>query len=304
MKLSNVKTVASVALHRTGLKFKKASPEILLGVGVVSIIGGTVMACMATLKADEVLSIHEENMESIAEATEKADDYTEDDRKKDLALVYTQTAVRFTKLYAPAGMLIVGGIGCIMASHGIMKKRNAALTTAYMALDTAFKDYRKRVAKLVGEDEEQKIYLNADDVRKELVPDLETGETQEMTTVEGKHIQFSQYAKCFDEKSCMWKRNANENLRTLHFLQNQMNDMLRINGHVFLNEVYDALDIPRTQEGALVGWVKDPKPGTGDSYIDFGIYNIKSEACRDFVNGYEYSIWLDFNVQGAIYNLI
>lgn len=304
MKLANVKTAASVALHRAGLNIKKASPEILLATGVISIIGGTVLACKATLKAEEVLSEHEHDMESIEKATEVADevDYTPEMRKKDLILVYTQTAFKFTKLYAPAGVLIIGGIACIMASHGIMKKRQAALMTAYTALDTAFKDYRKRVKNLIGDEEEEKLYLNADDVKKELFTNPETGETKEMTTVEGQRVQFSPYAKCFDEKSCMWKRNANTNLTTLLFLQNQMNDLLNIRGHVFLNEVYDALDIPHTQEGALVGWVKGS--GVGDDYIDFGIYNIKSEAARDFVNGYEYSIWLDFNVQGPIYNLI
>ena len=33
---------------------------------------------------------------------------------------------------------------------------------------------------------------------------------------------------------------------------------------------------------------------------DFGIYNLYDEAAKDFVNGYEPSIWLDFNVDGVI----
>lgn len=302
MKLSNIKTGATRLVKMTGLKIKKASPEILLVTGVVSIVGGTVLACKATLKADEILEEHEDRLGSIDCATQFGDDYSDSDRKQDLVITYVQTAGRFMKLYGPSVLLIGGGIGCIMASHGIMRKRNAALMTAYTALDNAFKDYRKRVAKAIGEEEEEKIYLNADSIEKEIFTDEKTGETKEVKTIEGQQITLSKYAKCFDEKSCMWKRNASRNLETLLFIQNHMNDLLRINGHVFLNEVYDELDIPRTQEGALVGWILGSDKG--DDYIDFGIFNIKSEASRDFVNGYEYSIWLDFNVQGPIYNLI
>lgn len=302
MKLANIKTGATRLVKMTGLKLKKVSPEILLVTGVVSIVGGTVLACKATLKADEILEEHEDRLGSIDCATQYGDNYSDADCRQDLVITYVQTAGQFMKLYGPSVLLIGGGIGCIMASHGIMKKRNAALMTAYTALDNAFKDYRKRVAKAIGEEEEEKIYLNADSIEKEIFTDEKTGETKEVKTIEGQQITLSKYAKCFDEKSCMWKRNASRNLETLLFIQNHMNDLLRINGHVFLNEVYDELDIPRTQEGALVGWILGSDKG--DDYIDFGIFNIKSEASRDFVNGYEYSIWLDFNVQGPIYNLI
>ena len=37
-----------------------------------------------------------------------------------------------------------------------------------------------------------------------------------------------------------------------------------------------------------------------DGYVSFGIYNANRETARDFVNGYERSILLDFNVDGPI----
>ena len=73
---------------------------------------------------------------------------------------------------------------------------------------------------------------------------------------------------------------------------------------MFLNEAYDQLGIPRTKAGAVVGWVYNEKDPVGDNYIDFGIYDPKDEKARDFVNGYERVILLDFNVDGYILDLI
>jgi hypothetical protein len=89
------------------------------------------------------------------------------------------------------------------------------------------------------------------------------------------------------------------------FLKTQqayLNDILRIRGHVFLNEVYDALGLERTQAGALVGWISNNVDG--DCYIDFGLFDGERPRVRDFVNGNERSILLDFNVDGVIYDLL
>ena len=90
------------------------------------------------------------------------------------------------------------------------------------------------------------------------------------------------------------------------FLRNQQqyaNDKLRANGYLFLNEVYEMLGIQKTQAGQIVGWVYDDKNENGDNYVDFGMYDVNRSTCRDFVNGYERSILLDFNVDGSILNL-
>jgi hypothetical protein len=57
---------------------------------------------------------------------------------------------------------------------------------------------------------------------------------------------------------------------------------------------------PHSSAGAVVGWVL----GNGDDYIDFGIWDPNNEKAREFVNGHEAAILLDFNVDGVIYDLI
>ena len=90
----------------------------------------------------------------------------------------------------------------------------------------------------------------------------------------------------------------------LRHQQNYANELLRSRGYVFLNDVYDMLGIRRTKAGQIVGWVYDEKNPNIDNYIDFGIYNVHYEGARDFVNGFECSILLDFNVDGPIIDLI
>lgn len=300
MKLANVKTAANVALHRTGLKLKKASPEILLGVGIISIVGGTIMACKATLKAEDILDEREKKLEAIAEVAQTEEEYSQEDEKKAGLIVNVQTTVNFTKLYAPSALLISGGIACILASYGIMKKRNAALAVAYNAVNTAFANYRQRVINELGELKDAEFYTGKKAHYEEVI-DGETGEvTKQIVFDEPVDEGVSPYAAFFDERSREWKKNADYNLMFLRAQQAEFNRILEENGHVFLNEVYDALDLPRTKIGALVGWVK----GEGDGYIDFGLYNIDRPAVKAFIEGYERSVLLDFNVSGYVYNRI
>jgi hypothetical protein len=58
--------------------------------------------------------------------------------------------------------------------------------------------------------------------------------------------------------------------------------------------------MPRTKEGAVVGWVYDEKNPTGDNFVDFGIYDTTKKNNVDFVNGLKSGILLDFNVDGEI----
>ena len=90
------------------------------------------------------------------------------------------------------------------------------------------------------------------------------------------------------------------NLSFLKCQQKYANDLLVAHGYLFLNQVYEMLGIPKTKAGQVVGWIYDKKNPQHDNYVDFGIYDLHNERKRDFVNGYERSILLDFNVDGDI----
>ena len=80
------------------------------------------------------------------------------------------------------------------------------------------------------------------------------------------------------------------------------NDRLNAKGFVFLNDVYKDLGLEQIPAGQAVGWYKNNKRG-GDNFVDFGIFE-NPDRFNDFMAGREGSIWLDFNVDGVIYDLI
>lgn len=299
MKLQNIKMIISKTTGRSGLLLKKHSPEILMAVGVVGIVTSAVMACKATLKVDGVLAEADEKIAKIAKATELPEEqYSSKDAQKDLVVVKVQTAVNFVKLYGPSVALGVVSIGCLLGAHGIIKKRNLALVAAYKAIEQSFTDYRKRVAAEFGEDKERQL---KNGVRTIKVTEMnEKGKTITKTVEVLDPNTKSQYARFFDEACSQWDKCPEYNLTFIKHQQSYANDLLNVRGHIFLNEVYDMLGIPRSKAGAVVGWVK----GYGDDFVDFGMFDGNSMAVRDFVNGYERSILLDFNVAGVIYDMI
>jgi len=281
-------------IARNTLHVQKASPEVLLGAGIVGLVGSTVLACRATLKVDQVLDEAKNKLE-LAKNLDHPE-YSEKDRSRDISLIYFQTSVKTVKLYAPA--IIVGGISIYMltSSHRIMTRRNIALTAAYGALERGFSQYRARVVEKYGEEADRDLRYGAEVVE---ITDSETGKKKKVTRVSNDDPSI--YARFFDPVSPSWSKEPEYNLLFLKCQQNYANDLLRSRGHVFLNEVYDMLGIPRSKAGAVVGWILSPN-GETDNFVNFGVFDGKTDIARDFVNGLEGAILLDFNVDGIIYD--
>ena len=297
-------------VNKLGFKLKKRSPEILAVAGIVGIGVSGVLACKATLKLNDILEETKDTVNKIhqVEADEAHATYTAEDAQKDLVITYTQTGVKIAKLYAPSVALGLLSVGCLLTSNNILRKRNLALAAAYTALDKGYKEYRGRVAERFGEAVDRELLYNLKTKKiTEIEIDEETGKEkkvkQTVEVIEGDISGYSPYARFFDEASRHWEKRSEYNLMFLHAAQDYMNQRLRAYGHLFLNEVYDYLDIPRTEAGNHVGWVYDDANQIGDPYVDFHIYDARRETARDFVNGYERVILLDFNVVPILHTL-
>ena len=297
--------------HRVGFKMKKRSPEILIVAGVVGTITSAVMACRATLKVHEIVDESKETIEIIHEAaengvTEAGLEYTEEDAKKDLTVSYIQTGAKLAKLYAPSVLLGAASIFAIVKSNDILRKRNVALAAAYAAVDKGFKEYRSRVVERFGKelDHELRYNVKAKEVEEVVVDEKGKEKIVKKTVNVVDPNVYSDYARFFDVGNPNWDKDPEYNFMFLKHQMNHANELLKCRGHAFLNEVYDMIGIPRTKAGQIVGWIYDEKNPVGDNFIDFGIFDETKQKSIDFVNGYERTILLDFNVDGVIYDKI
>ena len=310
MKKAEIMNNVTRTFNRAGLKLKKYSPEIFVGVGIVGVVASAVMVCKATTKIADVLAEQKENIERTKDYVEEhgySEKYTEEDHKKDLTIFYSRSAVDLVKLYAPSVILGTVSIAMIVNGHRILRKRNVALAAAYATVEKGFKEYRGRVIERFGEelDKELKYNIKAKEVE-EVVKDEETGEekiVKKTVNVADPNL-YSDYARFFDDGCTGWTKDPEYNLMFLKDQQRYANDLLQSKGHLFLNEVYDMLGIPRTKAGQAVGWIYDEVHPVGDNFVDFGLTDIHNARVRDFVNGYERTILLDFNVDGSILDMI
>lgn len=329
MKLATVKQNAGAMLAHTKHILNKKSPEIWLGVGIVCIVGGTIWACKASRKLDTIMDIHDSNIEEleiVREDTIDADkgevELAEEDRleekdyKKEKARIKIETGITIAREYAPAVVLIAGGIGMVINGHRILSQRNAALLAAYTSLDEAFHKYRLAVRTKYGDAVDEEIYSGR----------VITKETKTEIGEDGKKIKTKQeilsigegvdpYAVLFDEVNTdEWNRSPDYNLNTLKCQENAFNNLLirrhgdgrYKRGFVFLNEVYKALGFPETPTGAICGWLMplEGEVAEGDNYISFGLDASHGEQVVRFLNGDEPNVWLHFNCQGAIWDKI
>ena len=308
--LSKVSTSAARFAGKAEFTIKKNSPEILLGAGIVGFVGTIVLACRATCRADEVLEFHRRKIKDINDAKEIADadpegemSYDVEIYRQDKAIRYLKTTGSLAKLYAPTVAVGTLSLACILTSRNIMQKRYLGVVAAYNGLSAAFEEYRKRVRDEYGEGLDKHFRYGT--TYEELPVYDENGKkTKEKEQVEktetGMVIPNDDSCRFFDSSNPNWDKNPTFSMMWLRGQQNILNDILHTRGHVFLNEVYDALGFPHTPQGAVLGWID----GEGDNCIDFGLYDQNKENVRRFVNGVDNVIMLEFNHDGVIWDKI
>ena len=176
-----------------------------------------------------------------------------------------------------------------------------ALAAAYATVDKSFKDYRNRVIERFGSEVDKELRY---DIRKDTVTetstDEETGKSKKVKNEVKKsgYDGVSDFARIFDGKNPNFKCDEDYDLWFLNQMQSYFNDKLKVEGFVYLNDVYEELGYEKTTAGQVVGWIYNPENNTrGDNYIDFGITKLCTKDEGDVV---EYGYLLDFNVDGDI----
>ena len=305
----NVLNVASTIGDYASIYVRKNWPTIATYAGIGCVVGGTVLACKATTKYEETKKQAHEAIEAIKDEQECVGYPTQAEYGKELAKAYAYGGWCFIKAYGPAAVMEILGITLISTSHHEMKIRYASATAAFNALQQSFNHYRQGVIADYGRDADLKYRYGIENKKVEVISQDENGQLttkkEKGPTVENMDdpSTYSPWARYFDQRSREFEDRPEDweyNVYKLKLMESSCDQKLKNRGYLFLNEVYEMLDLPVTKMGQEVGWYYDPSDRNLSNYVDFGLCEVRRQAVRDFRNGYEKAILLDFNVDGNI----
>jgi hypothetical protein len=290
-----------------GLALKNASPTIMVVGGCIGVGVGVVLACKATLKADQILDEIEEEVNKVNHVRDITDEetYSEKDFQKDMTIVYAKGGARLVKLYLPAIIAIIGSLALILGGHRILLHRQLALAAAYEAVSKGYDAYRGRVIEDLGEDADRKYAygIKEEVVGEESFVDDDGKKHKKKIKAQIPSTLASPYAFYWDDTCNGWEPNPYYNETFLIGKQREWNRKLaqrwQLNGFVTLAEIKCDLGVLVRPEDISVGWIYDPSGGT--EQIDFGIFSPKNS---DAINGSEPVYILEPNVQGQLVDIL
>ena len=195
---------------------KRNASTILTCFGAVGVAGTAALAVKAT-----------------PEATRLCDEVRRE-KEEPTKLDYVKAA---WKPYIPAVLVGVSTITCIFGANVLNKRQQAALASAYAFLDNAYKEYRKKVKELYGEDADT-------NVKRALILDKYEEEKNNYT---------------FESDECLfYEFNHGEYFERTRAevvsAEYRLNMKLERKGWAILNDFYDFLDLPRSEIGDRIGW--------------------------------------------------
>lgn len=194
---------------------RRNSSTILACVGAFGVVATSVMAVKATPKALTLLEKAEE---------EKGEELTKFEIVKVAAPVYI-----------PAVVTGAATVACIIGSSIISKRQQASIMSAYALLDSSYKDYKKKVDELYGEEAGKHV-------RQEIAKDKYTGDGT---------LEDDEKELFYDFYSGRYFESTQEDVLKAEY---ELNRELYVNGYACVNKFYEALGIETRPEYDDIGW--------------------------------------------------
>lgn len=218
-------------IKKLGNGAKRNAPAILTGLGIASMLGGTVLAVKAT-----------------PEAQRRIEEKKEAENHEHLTLVQTVQAT--WRCYIWAAMAEATGAGCLIAACCEGSRREAALMTACNAAENGlreFREYRRYVAEQVGQAKEAEINNQAIQTMVDRNPPPASMASREL--IDG----VAPKPACYD---ATFGRYFYVDYDTVAEAVNRLNHEINtgINGYVSLNDFYDAIGVSTVEYGNRLGW--------------------------------------------------
>ena len=195
--------------------FLKRNGSIILTVlGGVGVVATAVTAVKATPKAIKLIEVYEE---------QKGENLTTIEKVKVAG-----------PNYIPTILIGVGTIACIFGANVLNKRTQASLMSAYALIDNSYKEYKKKVAELCG-----------DEMHKEVISSIAKDKYTDDIRVNDNKMLF------YDEFSHRYFESTLEDVIKAEYNTNRQ---LQCNGVVYLNEYYEFLGLDSSPVGTELGW--------------------------------------------------
>ena len=193
---------------------KRNSSTILTCIGAAGVIFTAVTAVKATPKATRLLDkVKEEKGEGL-------------------------TTLEKIKVagphYIPSILIGAGTIACIFGVNILNKRNQASLMSAYVLIDNSYKEYKKKVEELYGEE-----------THKEVISSIAKDKyTDDIRVDENKMLFYDEFSHRYFEST----------LEDVIKAEYNTNRQLQCNGVVYLNEYYEFLGLEPSPVGTDLGW--------------------------------------------------
>lgn len=237
----------------TRLFVKRNASTILTCLGGVGVVATTITAVKATPKALRLIEETE---------LEKGEELTKWEKVKTTS-----------KIYVPSVLLGVATVSCIFGAQILNKRQQAALMSAYALVDQSYKDHRRKLKELYGEEVDQEVREAIAIEKAESIGVrggyLGTNCDLSLEENNGEPQIF------YDEHSGRYFESTIEQVLTAEYHLNR-NYILR--GYSYLNEFYEFLGIEETDYGSVLGWAPNDD---GMYWIDFNHRKLESDEGKD-----------------------
>jgi len=303
------------------------TPEILLGIGSASIVGGTIFSIKGGMRASKCIEEYKVRMQLIDDTRELDKDgkleestpYTEEDAKYDTRFATKELLIGVGTAIAPGALMIAAGLCCGAAALGIANQRTVVMAglanSALTLLDEkskSFEEYRARVREEYGEEADLRFLTKGKlvDVTEEVVG--EDGKKHKVKRKEIVPIDEGGFnvADCYQftfgptignadkygdevslQKNYNWCQNAGVTDLFIHQAEKWADLQLKVNGYITLAQVLKALGMPEPDYSFVVGWTMNGSDG--DRTVSFRRKQLPGGV-----------FLLDFNCDGKIYGKI
>lgn len=236
------------------LFIKKNAGTILSVMGSIGVVATAITAARAAPKAIKLL-----------------DDAREEKGSKLSKMEIAQIGF---KTYLPVGLVSVATITCIMSANVLSRNKQANITSAYALLDQSYKDYRRKVIEMYGEETDHKIIeaIAMDRAKEVRISASYMCDNVDLSLDDssGKPVLwYEEYSKRFFEAT----------LEQILSAEYHLNRNYIIRGCATINEMYDFFGLDPVEWGDDLGW--EPM-NEGEFWIEFNHFKAKLDDGTEF----------------------